>query len=603
MPPEPAVSGQETLAYRPAIDGLRALAVLSVLLFHLDAAWLPGGFVGVDVFFVISGFLITSLIHEDCERGRFSLARFYQRRAARLFPAFFTVAVPTLALAWWTYVPQDVVTSGESLVAASLSVANIRFMLQGHYFQAQTDAQPYLHYWSLSVEEQFYLLFPTVFLYLRLRARRAQAGVLAGLGLLSLAACLVTTRLDPARAFYELPQRVWELLAGCVLALRVHAGAQRPRPAWWNGLAALGLLMVLAAFFVIEEGPLFPGPAALLPVLGTLLVLGPHRAPGGPVEAWLARGPLVYVGRLSYSLYLWHWPVIAFVGYNLPEWPKAARLALEVLLSLLLAAACFHLVEAPARRRLCRPELRRATFLALAGTVLLAVVLGLVARERHQFSAALEAMPRGGIVRGGARAGGTIALLGDSQAVSYGPLLHELAAQLDRRLLVLSANAEDPFPADGTRADGRLWDGALVALQRERPGVVVVACDWATRAGSPERLRSALRELSRHSRRIVLLTSPPRQTCGRGAIRAGARPPCLEPEAVRRARRAASAAVLALRSETVRVIDVEPGLTDEQGGVRVLDPAGRRLYHDGSHLSPAGTRLFAAELRQALAAP
>lgn len=147
--------------YRPAIDGLRAVAVLAVLVFHLNSAWLPGGFVGVDVFFVISGYLITSILARDFEHGNFSLARFYQRRIARLLPAFFTVALATTLAAIALCMPRDLASTGVTLVATALSVANLKFMLLGTYFKISPDAQPFLHFWSLSVEEQFYLLFPS----------------------------------------------------------------------------------------------------------------------------------------------------------------------------------------------------------------------------------------------------------------------------------------------------------------------------------------------------------------------------------------------------------------------------------------------------------
>jgi peptidoglycan/LPS O-acetylase OafA/YrhL len=164
--------------YRPAIDGLRALAVLSVFIFHLHHKWLPGGFVGVDVFFVISGYLITSIIFGDCQQNTFSLRKFYQRRIARILPAFLLVALATLLGASLIYGSQDLASSGANLAAATLSVANIKFMLQGNYFTISPDAQPFLHYWTLSVEEQFYMFFPLILLLLYKIARNRTTLVL-----------------------------------------------------------------------------------------------------------------------------------------------------------------------------------------------------------------------------------------------------------------------------------------------------------------------------------------------------------------------------------------------------------------------------------------
>lgn len=159
---------QAHIKYRPDIDGLRAIAILSVFFFHLNHEWLPGGFVGVDIFFVISGFLITSILYHGCQTGQFSLSRFYQRRIARIFPAFFTVALATIFGASLIYTPQDFASAGANLFAACLSLANVKYMMQGSYFMISPDAQPFLHYWSLSVEEQFYLLFP-IFLFITFR--------------------------------------------------------------------------------------------------------------------------------------------------------------------------------------------------------------------------------------------------------------------------------------------------------------------------------------------------------------------------------------------------------------------------------------------------
>src|SRR5271166_7057359 len=187
----PRCASIRQFAYRPEIDGLRAVAISGVFLFHLNPEWLPGGFIGVDVFFVISGYLITSILYQDLQAGRFSLSKFYQRRIARLFPAFFTVALFTLAATSYVYSSQDFASAGANFVAASLSLANIKCMWQGNYFGISPDAQPFLHYWSLSVEEQFYLFFPiTIFLIFRY-ARRHTVPVLAALGASSLAANIV----------------------------------------------------------------------------------------------------------------------------------------------------------------------------------------------------------------------------------------------------------------------------------------------------------------------------------------------------------------------------------------------------------------------------
>jgi len=197
--------------YLPEIDGLRAIAILSVLMFHFDRKVFGGGFAGVDIFFVISGFLITSILLSDINEGQFSIVRFYQRRIARIAPAFFVVLVVTLVVAHFVYSAQDFASLGANSLAAALSVINLKLLFQGTYFQSSPDAQAILHYWSLSVEEQFYVFFP-LYLYAVLRFTRRPLVVTLALGAGSFAACVVVTHLSPTYAFYLLPTRAWELL-------------------------------------------------------------------------------------------------------------------------------------------------------------------------------------------------------------------------------------------------------------------------------------------------------------------------------------------------------------------------------------------------------
>ena len=222
MTPQPHLSADPTTTplpssqiYRPSIDGLRALAILSVVLFHLNPRWLPGGFVGVDIFFVISGFLITTVIVHEDTHGRFSFGRFYQRRIARLFPSMFLVVLLTFVASVLLYDPRVVADNGPHMAESVLSVANIFYMHEGGgYFGITTDTHPFLHFWSLSVEEQFYLFFPATLLLLRRFARKQLSLVLSVLFFVSLAACIWMTHRDHDFAFYMLPTRAWEMLAG-----------------------------------------------------------------------------------------------------------------------------------------------------------------------------------------------------------------------------------------------------------------------------------------------------------------------------------------------------------------------------------------------------
>src|SRR3954464_9447717 len=307
--------------FRPDIEGLRAVAVLAVVLFHAGVPGLPGGFVGVDVFFVISGFLITGMLWREVERtGTVRLARFYGPRARRLLPAGVLVIAATAAAVAWLLPPLRARTVLGDGVASALYVANYRFAVQGtDYLAADTPPSPFQHYWSLGVEEQFYLLWPALLVGTAWLAGRRSPGarkVVAAVGVLTLVTAgsfvlsLWWTHSSPPWAYFSLPSRAWELGVGGLVALTVPAWRRLPptvaATAGWAGLAA-----VLASCCLLDEGTPFPGTAALLPVLGTALLLGAgsRRTSWGPAVV-LERPPVRRIGRWSYSWYLWHWPVL-----------------------------------------------------------------------------------------------------------------------------------------------------------------------------------------------------------------------------------------------------------------------------------------------------
>ena len=255
--------------YWPEIDGLRAIAVISVFLFHLDARLLAGGFVGVDIFFVISGYLITNLLVRDIGNRNFSLFRFYQRRIARIAPAAILVVASTMIAGFLIYSAQDFASLGANALAATLSFINVKLLFQGSYFKFSPDAQPLIHYWSLAVEEQFYVVFPLL-IYGVMRLTRHSLAVSLVCLLLSLSACILMTPSAPIASFYLLPTRAWELLAGSCLAL-----AKRHHPKFFGkkstSFLVVGLSMTLVSFIVVRsEG--FPGWIAMLPVAGSTFV-------------------------------------------------------------------------------------------------------------------------------------------------------------------------------------------------------------------------------------------------------------------------------------------------------------------------------------------
>lgn len=338
------------MKYRPDIDGLRTVAVVPVVLFHAGVAGFGGGFVGVDIFFVISGYLITSIIQSELAENRFSVAKFYERRARRILPALFAVMISCLVTGWFTLTPTDYQHMGESVLAALLFVSNIWFWQNsGGYFQGATDYLPMLHTWSLAVEEQFYIFFPLFLMALHRISRSLLLPATLAVVALSLMLAIWATPKMPSASFYLLPTRIWELGFGSLLALGFLP--QQMNRIMRELVAAAGLLAIGIPIVVFDGTTDFPGLAALPPVLGAALII--LAGSGGPslVGRLLSVRPMVFIGLLSYSLYLWHWPIMAFARNWLfsVELPIAWK-AGTVVASFVAAWVSWHFVERPFRK-------------------------------------------------------------------------------------------------------------------------------------------------------------------------------------------------------------------------------------------------------------
>lgn len=508
--------------YRPDIDGLRAIAVVWVLVFHFFPGVLPGGFVGVDVFFVISGYLITKILLAEIAEQRFTLWGFYQRRVRRIFPALTLVSVVSLAAGWYLLFDDEFRRLSDNAVAGLLSLGNISNWRSTGYFDTTGDLMPLLHLWSLGVEEQFYLVWPLL-LVLGSAVSTRWAGLrlgylLFGVVALSFALNVAWVRTQPSAVFYLPFTRVWELGAGGVLAC--WQAEPRTRHALdakqANGVSVLALLALVVAGVCIDDRKPFPGWWALLPVLATvtLIAVGPR--------AWanrlLAASPLVKLGLVSYPLYLWHWPLLSFARILHPR--ELSLLALFGLLAaaLVLAWLTYRFVELPIRTRASAagvtPRLLGAAgALALLGaacaTGLIAArvrpttdfVRAELARDRElraatnekacapavpvsarlaQFCTLQEAAP-------GAR---TIVLWGDSHARAWSPVIFEMGRKHGLRVVLLTHAACAPLL--GVRSDDRdvepacrelgLAEDALKTIAALEPAHIYLTARWSVYA-------------------------------------------------------------------------------------------------------------------------
>ncbi len=613
--------------YRADIDGLRSLAILPVLLFHAGIPGFSGGYVGVDIFFVISGFLITRIIRDDLAAGRFRLAHFYERRVRRIFPALAAMLFATAIAAGLFLLPEDLLTFSRSLLAALFSVSNIYFFRTTSYFTADSTAQPLLHTWSLGVEEQFYLALP-LFMLLVWRLRPTWLGWSIWLLLVgSLALSAIGMRLAPGFTFFMLPTRAWELLAGGVISLGLVPVARSPQLRTF--LSLLGLALVLLPIFVYSNATPFPGFAAVPPVLGTCLLL--YAAPGTVVARLLQMPVLVFIGLISYSLYLWHWPVLMLYQYragtSLEGWTGPALLVV----SFVLAVVSWRWVEQPFRRPHIEPRSIWIGSAAALAVVSLAGLIGLISSglpqrfspealrlanaaqhysgEREKclaLTAGPSAVDRNCLLAGTERA--EVAVWSDSHGVELAEALAETGANVQ---LLASSNCP---PALGFSPVARPFCAAqneeiLSYLQASDIGTVVLAARYAN-GDYPDTdalfagIEATARALSQSGKSVVLTGAIPEPgvNAPRKLALAANEGIAVETLFVPEQQVAQANTInrrleeIAARTDSILFLPSEQLCNPD---CRLYEQ-GQSLYFDDNHLSMSGARLLAPTLASLL---
>jgi peptidoglycan/LPS O-acetylase OafA/YrhL len=365
------------LKYRADINGLRAVAVLAVVANHVGIELFHGGFLGVDVFFVISGYLISGIIFSEVKAGNFSVRKFYERRVRRIFPALAAVFAAALILAYIYCLPFEIKKFSQSLLAATFCVSNLYFWGQSGYFEALATEKPLLHTWSLAVEEQFYFFFP-VFVLLSYKILRQKLGMfILVLFFASLAVGVLGAYYRPVAAFYLAPLRAWELLMGAVLAADI---LPEIRTAVGRNTAGLvGIALIAVSIVIFSADTLYPGIASVVPCLGAALIIYAGRKGGSWVGALLSSAPMVFIGLISYSLYLWHWPIIVFHRMGLfpstGRWP-GLEIAAIIGVSIFVSWLSWKYIETPFRdKTVSTTVLYRFALASVVGLVAASAVL------------------------------------------------------------------------------------------------------------------------------------------------------------------------------------------------------------------------------------
>lgn len=642
------------LAYRRDIDGLRAVAVIAVVLFHFGVPGVTGGFVGVDVFFVISGFLITSIICRELEAGRFSFVDFWARRARRILPALVVMMFVSLVAGWFLLAPKDYAELGRSIHNQVIFISNLFFMRQDGYFDTASDMKPMLHTWSLSVEEQFYIFFPLLLALLSSRLKQWRSALLVLL-LISFAASVWAVSHAPEKAFFLLPMRAWELLAGSMLAV-MPTQARRISPTLAQTVSLISLSLILTAVVGYDADTAFPGAAALLPVLGVVGLIWANGQHPTVVGRLLSTRAMVGIGLISYSWYLWHWPVLVFGKYanifDLLPWQLAALF----LLSLALGYGSWRFVEGPFREgRLLAG--RRSILIAGFGAL---IGLGLVGKslvwengfawrlppQALQFDQVRTWSPQlmnclsddkkndhRAPCRFGPSAGATRAIVwGDSHASALIPALKDGARQYDLSITQVGYSGCLPFDRKENTPGCNAFNQRVEQLLSQAPHTdVVLVARWSLyvygeRSGDTgasihdpdtgkydrsiaerffaDGLRAKVEQLRADGHRVWLVKEVPLQDfnvpyrlsrlamLGRPTEAEGA---SLAEHMQRQAYINSVFDNIAAADPGVQLLDPTLKLCGENGKCRVeLD--GRSLYTDDNHLSVVGSRFVAGFL-------
>lgn len=620
------------LQYRAEIDGLRAVAVLPVILFHAGFDVFGGGFVGVDVFFVISGYLITSIISSDLSKGTFSLAMFYERRARRILPALFLVTAVCIPCAWMLLMPRDLDEFFQSLVAVATFWSNFFFWNQSGYFAISAELKPLLHTWSLAVEEQYYILFP-LFLLITYRFGRARVmTLLLAIAAVSLLTAQLVSVYSPEAAFFLPHTRAWELLLGSAVALHLRGEHRRQTGTSLNeAFSALGVILILASVFVFDRTTPFPGIYALVPTVGTALIIL-HAQPATIVHRILSNRMLVGIGLVSYSAYLWHQPLFAFAKYTSHGELGAPLLILLCILPFPLAYLTWRFVEQPFRNGLVVSRRRLAHVITSSAML---VVVGILAfdgsevdnrltsnrrvvdgdighAEFHQFLAesyfpcqpgemadralmwkdfrrCVQSKPADRI---------DVALIGDSHAEHLFP---GVAAGLSDKNVVYLVRHGGPLI--DSPAYGPIFDAVAADDNIEE---VILAMFWSRSLSHStdtshleRRVRSTIEYLVRHGKRVVLAGDVPSykfdpQQCKYSLRFSGdARCEANEDVVVGYEERTLLSGVAASYG-FVDYVHLRDLLCDQ--GVCRMDMDGTIFYRDGNHLNIPGSHYIGAKL-------
>lgn len=616
-PPETTVRQ----GYRPEIDGLRAISVLGVIGFHSNGM-LPGGFVGVDVFFVISGFLITSIIQRQTEERTFSLVNFWERRIKRILPSATLVVSLTLIFGTFALLEDDRRDLAASACSHALMSSNIYFWRTAGYFAGAAESKPLMHTWSLAVEEQFYIIYPILLISIQRMSRPRQVLLLAIIAVGSLAIAALTVTSYPVATFFLLPTRAWELMAGGILA--VGACSWRPSRTQAQIFGMIGILLILIPMFIYSKNTVFPGPTAAPPVLGAVLVIWATHGQRTIIQKILSSRALVTCGLLSYPLYLWHWPIFVFMG--ILATPSAP---IGIGLSFLLAYFSWKYVETPLRHAKTGQTM---VFCCAVGSTAVSLALSAWSfnsnhnklpedlvwqnqRYNYQVGEAEDEVPILGVTS--INDSIDFVLAGDSIALCMAETFDSIAYASAQSGLCMARDGIDlfasPAGSNSRRESERGLASILEVCRTRRPKAVFLSCSWQghiTDKNRVETARTSINEfcdaLSLMGVRVVLIgpickhpgTPQEWKTKAYYASEYAGRIPADRYDHWMHSTAGFRDIVSSLPPDRFDAIHLGNILFRESGDARVFENQ-RFLYYDNAHLSVYGAQqILSAELKR-----
>jgi peptidoglycan/LPS O-acetylase OafA/YrhL len=625
--------------YRPDVDGLRAVAVCMVLLFHAELGF-PGGYVGVDIFFVISGFLITGVILKEQQAGTFSLVKFWMRRVRRIVPAAAVMMAAVLLAGFFVMTPSDYAELGESALAHQLMASNVYFWRNSGYFAGPSDTKPLLHTWSLAIEEQFYLGYPFLLVFLRKYPRRAAGAILGFLALASLALsqyALISDR--PSATFYLLPTRAWELLCGGLICFAPHP--TRIPHAILALLSWSSVVAMLAAGLVFDSGTPFPGLNALLPCGAAAVFIFANSGRLTLPASLLAARPVVFVGLISYSLYLWHWPIVSMNRYWHGTNFAGAVGVVAIGVSFAIACLSWRFIERPFLRAPLRDDSPRRVLFGAAATSMICLLLSCTVlfsggarfrasaemlkydrdvqgRVLEEFNGTLlaarqEKLPQIGVAHHEPDSIDFV-LWGDSHARMIGAVCDRLATESRLQGIVAARSATGPFLNAGD-ADHQEWNNAVFRLIKTRQvRNVILAGRWeahfsgnhgAEKEQALYQTVASLRDLGVHVwilDQVPLQTNDPNVVMFRSAWLGREFPRGVSLEEHDRLHAKTKTVFANLAAQGATLLTARTYCFDHFGRSRLGDNDGC-FYWDDDHLSPYGAEvLISPVLRPVLSA-